>query len=157
LKVIVWCRGYSPVLIDVPKLPESTYSAGVSPTPLPTMRLKGKILPATLGRSLAGFEVRVSYLAEFGCEFFKWWDCGVPQFEIDSTTIDPNNEFVLTLPAIADDPIIKHFQSLGRFRFSAEQQAAPYTRFDLDTSDGILGMVPSSRYPVLVIFRPVVR
>jgi len=106
LRVALWCRGYSMVLIDVPSLPASTFQAQVSLVPLNDVPFSGKVSASADGISMVGATLRVFYQAPWLCRFFGWLDCLVPQWEVSAGTIRDDSTFAVMVPDFAADPAI---------------------------------------------------
>jgi hypothetical protein len=156
VKVIAWSPNCRVARFDI-NVEGLDLHASYTCDPLPFVRLAGKVDKSVTVRQREPAEIRVHYLAGWGCDFFGFSDCIVPKFSIGTAKIDPTGSFEINLPDFSSDPMCKALSPTEGFEIALRQRnmqdmpLSPSSKL-LRTLDGSLKAV--SAYPNPVLFAP---
>jgi len=117
IKVIAWAPGCRVATFDLP-INRLDLHDSYSCDPLPSVVLTGKVEESVLRRHQGPAQVRVEYVAGWGCDFFGFSDCMVPQFAIGTADVDSTGGFKINLPDFASDPACKDSEVIGGFQIA---------------------------------------
>ena len=153
LKAVVWCPGYAIALVNEPALEQPRVETELALRPLANTEINAKVLLTPNGRSLAGSEVRVSYVALWVCGFFELSECfGPPSWVVTTTTIGIDGTLRFSVPNFAADPSVAARSFSGGFRLVTDDS------FLLEADGSAVGSmhaIPVARnYPSIVMLRP---
>ena len=115
VKGFIWAPGCKMMTFDDLLVGSADVQEFFSCSPLGTVNLVGRIRAAPLSKKPV--EVQVDYLAQWGCSFFGFMDCMVPQFEVGIATPDADGRFEIALPDFAVDSIASGPEGGGEFQF----------------------------------------
>jgi hypothetical protein len=154
VKVLAWAPGCRVEEFDI-KVGGLDLHDSYSCDQLPFVLLAGQVDQSVALRQRRTAEVRVDYLAGWGCSFFGFSDCMVPQFSIGTAKIDPTGRFEISLPDFSSDPAYKALSATDGFEIVLRQvntediSLRPRSKL-LRTLDGSLKA--ASVYPNPVLF-----
>lgn len=117
MRAVIWCKGHRVQLIDVPALNASTYQATLAPPPLRSLKVSGRIQPAT-GVNVAGRELSVRYADLWTCHLSGGSECFFGVREIATTRIAADGSFAFELSDLASDPVARTLRMVTSVRLS---------------------------------------
>lgn len=153
LKAVVWCPGYAIALVNEPALQKPTGETELALRPLANTEINAKVLLTSDGRSLAGSEVRVWYVALWVCGFFELSECfGPPSWVVSTATIGVDGALRFSVPNFAADPVAASSSFPGGFRLVAD---GGYSLEADGSASSSLHAIPVMRsYPSNIVLRP---
>jgi hypothetical protein len=123
---LVYCPGFAfSVLRDQPITDPVVKLPPIRPIRLPTVKLKGRVLLASLG-SFADGIVEVLHDADWIVELYGAWDGVIPKFGMGSVPLGADGTFTMELPDWSRDGWVSRFRSWGLFQFTATIRGTRY-------------------------------
>jgi hypothetical protein len=169
LKIFIWVPGCEIRTFAVAIPQDPRVQQIFTCKPLGTVRLTGQVIDLDLLRPA---EIKVDYVAYWGCQFFELENCQVPTFPIGTAKMDGGGIFHIDLPDFARDPTLSNATpDFARdppspnstdgaiFEFTLEQLKPTHRIAHLQPKVYELrwegsGLTPASSYPKPVLFIP---
>jgi len=126
MQAILYSPAYGFALVDVPSLTNETVINVPLKPPVPIVQLIGRVTWPADHPVSTGVTIHVSYVPTFECKFFSLPDCMLTSMRMASTTLGPDNQFVLDVPDFAADPALQRFSSKGMLVFEAATRSTSY-------------------------------
>ncbi len=133
VKVIIYCRGYGPVLLTESALADRRVGTlSIKLEPLKSVPLSGKVISTPVPRDL---RIEAVYLAHWAHKFFGITDGAVASFMVDTTKVAADGSFALRVPDFAHDPVTTSFGDglwRGEIRLIAREMASENIPYQLE-------------------------